>query len=84
MKMKNLKTGGDIMADTRLEMVFKNQLDKTTRLSIDSPRADVTEVEIRTAMDDIVARNLFNSTGGDLVSVVGARIITTDIQELTI
>jgi len=72
------------MADKRLEMTFKNQMDTSTRLSIDNPRANITEAEVQTAMNDIVTRNIFSSTGGDLVGIVGARIVTTDVQELTI
>ncbi|MGF7057878.1 DUF2922 domain-containing protein [Brassicibacter mesophilus] len=72
------------MADRKLEMTFKNQIDGKARISIDAPRADLTEAEVKTAMDNIIAKNLFNATGGDLVAVAGARVITTDVQELTL
>jgi hypothetical protein len=72
------------MADSRLEMSFKNQMDKKIKISIDNPRADLTETEVRTLMDNIIARNIFNSSGGDLVGVAGARIVTTQVQELTL
>lgn len=69
------------MANRRLEMVFKNQKDKTSRLSIDNPREDITESDIRTAMENIVATNIFETADGDLVSVVSARIVSTDVEE---
>ncbi len=72
------------MTSTKLEMTFKNELDSTMRLSLDDPRADVTDAEVSTAMNLIVTKNIFNSSGGDLVSSVGAKIVTTDVQELTI
>jgi len=72
------------MAEKRLEMIFKNQTDSKARISIDAPRADLSEAEIKAAMDNIIAKNLFNTSGGDLIAVVGARIITTDVQELTL
>lgn len=72
------------MANSRLEMVFKNQLDKKTTISIDSPRDDLTEAEVSAAMNDIILKNIFNSSGGDLVAIAGARIVTTDVQELNL
>lgn len=72
------------MTSTKLEMTFKNELDRTMRLSLDDPRVDVTDAEVSTAMNLIVNKNIFNSSGGDLVSAVGAKIVTTDVQELTI
>jgi len=72
------------MAKRRLEMVFKNQKDKTSRLSIDNPREDITESEIRTAMENIVATNIFETADGDLVSVVSARIVSTEVEEFTL
>lgn len=69
------------MAEKRLEMTFKNQSDGRVRMSIDNPREDLSDVEIKLAMDNIVAKNLFNTSGGDLVAVVGARVVTTDVQE---
>ncbi|EOC99402.1 DUF2922 domain-containing protein [Caldisalinibacter kiritimatiensis] len=72
------------MADKRLQLEFRNESDKKVRISVDSPRDDLTEAEVRTAMEDIIARNVFNSSGGDLVNIAGARIITTDVTELTL
>lgn len=71
-----------IMAKKRLEMVFKNQKDKTSRLSLDNPREDVTEAEIKAAMENIVTTNIFDTADGDLVTVVSARIVSTDVQEI--
>jgi len=72
------------MVTSKLEMIFKNQLDSKTRISIDNPRADITEAEVNTVMNDIVASGVFSSNGGDLVAVSGARVITTEVQELTL
>lgn len=69
------------MPEKRLEMTFKNQADGRARISIDNPREDLNDIEIKAVMDNIVAKNLFNTSGGDLVAVVGARIVTTDVQE---
>jgi hypothetical protein len=63
-------------------MVFRNQADKNVTISMDSPRADVTSAEIEAAMDLIIARNVFTSTGGDLVSKQDIRIIDTTTNDL--
>ncbi|MBS4538160.1 DUF2922 domain-containing protein [Clostridium sp. D2Q-11] len=70
--------------NSKLELIFKNQQDRKTRISIDEPRADLTEVEIQTAMNSIIAENIFNTSGGDLVAISGARVVTTDIQEFEV
>ncbi|WIV12060.1 DUF2922 domain-containing protein [Proteiniborus sp. MB09-C3] len=72
------------MAKKRLEMVFKNQKDKTSKLSLDNPKEDVAEADIKTAMENIVAANIFETADGDLVSVVSARIVSTDVEEIVL
>ena len=73
-----------MMANTKLEMTFKNVEDNRVSLSLDSPRVDLTDAEVSTVMNDIITRNIFNSNGGDLVSIVGARVVTTSVEELTV
>ncbi|MFO7887400.1 MAG: DUF2922 domain-containing protein [Eubacteriales bacterium] len=67
---------------TRLRMSFLNALNRTTSMSIDDPREDLTPAEVQAVMDDVIAKNIFNSSGGDLVSVKSAEVITTNVNEL--
>ncbi len=67
---------------TKLTMSFKNAADNSASYSIDDPRPDVTDVEVQAVMDDMLAKNIFNTSGGDLVSVAGAKVTTTTINEL--
>ncbi len=67
---------------TRLRMSFLNSLNRTTSMSLDDPKADPTPTQVQAVMDDIIAKNIFNSSGGDLVSVKGAEIVTTTVNEL--
>lgn len=67
---------------TRLRMSFLNSLNRTTSMSLDDPKADLTPTQVQTVMDDIIAKNIFNSSGGDLVSVKGAEVVTTTVNEL--
>jgi hypothetical protein len=72
------------MLSKKLELIFKNIMDRKTRISLDEPREDLTELEITSAMNNIITQNIFETTGGNLVSIAGARIITTQIQDFSI
>ncbi|SHH80974.1 Protein of unknown function [Caloranaerobacter azorensis DSM 13643] len=72
------------MARSKLEMIFKNQLDKKTTISVDNPKDDLTEEEVSAAMNEIILKKIFSSSGRDLVAIAGARIVTTNVQELNI
>jgi hypothetical protein len=65
-----------------LRMTFLSQGNRSVTLSLDNPRGDLTAAEVQAAMDLIIARNIFTSTGGDLVSKVSARVIDTTTTEL--
>jgi hypothetical protein len=55
----------------RLLMTFKEEDEKKISLSVDDPREDMAEAEIKAAMDLIVAKNIFAPNGMDLVASVG-------------
>ncbi|MDI3534678.1 MAG: hypothetical protein PWQ82_1043 [Thermosediminibacterales bacterium] len=65
-----------------LELIFVNAAGRNTRFTLDDPKAGLTSTEVETVMNDIIARNIFNSTGGNLVSIGGARIVTREVTEL--
>ncbi|MFZ7131309.1 MAG: DUF2922 domain-containing protein [Eubacteriales bacterium] len=67
---------------TKLRMSFLNSLNRTTSMSLDDPRADLTPAEVQTVMDNIIAKNIFDSSGGDLVSVKSAEVVSTTVNEL--
>ena len=62
----------------KLLMTFKANDDKKISLSVDDPRADITEAEIKAVMDLIVAKNIFAPNGTDLVEAVEAKVVVTD------
>lgn len=72
------------MNKLKLEMEFKDEGGKRFNLSLDDPREDLTGEEIRIAMDDIILRNVFFTKEGDIEIPVGARIITTSIENMEI
>ena len=65
-----------------LEMVFRDSLGKETILRMADPKDGLALAEAQTAMDLIVAKNIFSSKNGDLVQAVEARIRTLETAEL--
>ena len=62
----------------RLVMTFKTTDDKKISLSVDDPREDITESEIKSAMDLVVSKNIFTPNGADIVQAVEAKVVVTD------
>ena len=67
---------------TTLRMSFKNQSGNTVSISLDNPKTDLTAAAVETAMDLLIAKNIFTTSGGDLVSKYDAKIISTDTTDL--
>ena len=65
------------MAKT-LEMVFRNGSGKEVTLSMLDPKDNLTLTQVKAVMQDMVAKNIFTTKGGDLVQVVEARISSKD------
>lgn len=65
-----------------LVLVFKNADGKNVSLSLAAPREDVTGLEVAQAMQDIITNDIFTSSGGDLVEVSAARIVSREVTEL--
>lgn len=66
-----------------LEMAFRNQIGKEVTLSISNPKDTLTKSDVDKVMQDIIAKNIFTTTGGNLEQAVSAKIRVTDITELT-
>ena len=68
-------------ADTDLDLVFRNAAGKKVSLNIEEPRNGVTKTEIDAAMQVVVANNIFNTSGGDIVEAVEGclRTVTRDV-----
>ena len=72
------------MLTKRLEMTFQNTVGKNVTVSIAEPKDTLTDVDVKTAMESILAGNYFQTAGGDLVAIVGARITSRDSNDLTV
>ena len=62
----------------KLVMTFKTTDDKKVSLTVDNPREDLTEEEVKTAMELIEEKNIFAPGGADLASLVSAKVVETD------
>ncbi|MEX2104376.1 MAG: DUF2922 domain-containing protein [Bacilli bacterium] len=67
-----------------LELIFKNDVGKTIRLSLNDPTEPVDPAAVSAAMDQIIASNIFELNGGSLVSKEGARVINRGVQDVTL
>jgi hypothetical protein len=70
------------MMARKLVMKFKTVGGRTSTLVVDEPKEDITEAEVRAVMEDVIAKNVFNTKSGDLVETVSAEVITTTEQVL--
>lgn len=68
----------------QIEMQFINEEDKTVTISLEDPIEPVNPADVIAAMDTVIAENSFTSSGGDLVSKKGARIVERTVTEIEI
>ena len=68
----------------KLVMVFATDGDRNVSLSVDNPKSSLKETQIKSAMETIVAQNIFAPAGEQLVSLVEAKIVVTNTDEYEI
>ncbi len=65
-----------------LQLVFKNASGSTKIITISNPKENLSKAETDEAMQKIVAANIFNTIGGDLVQAVEARVVNRNVKVL--
>jgi uncharacterized protein YggL (DUF469 family) len=65
-----------------LRMTFNNALGSVVSFTLPEPKVDLTAAVIEAVMDQIIARNIFLTTGGALVSKRDIKIIDTTTNDL--
>ncbi|MGL5641641.1 MAG: DUF2922 domain-containing protein, partial [Paraclostridium sp.] len=58
--------------ETRLVMTFSNTLGRKISLFVTDPRENLTESEIKAAMNLIIEKNIFEPNGADIIAAVDA------------
>lgn len=70
---------------TVLNLAFKTSDSKIATLRVNSPRADVTRAEVEAVMQEIIAKNVFETgSGGRLVEIDNISTVTTTKSELLV
>ena len=65
----------------KLVMTFENEDAGKVNLSIVDPRGDISEQEIREAMELVVEKGIFETNGLSLVKPLYAKIVNTETTE---
>lgn len=73
-----MQRASEMKTITRLLMSFKEETGRTVSIAVDAPRENLKEAEIKTAMDAIIAANVFAPYGGALTECVNAKVVMTD------
>ena len=65
----------------KLLMTFKTDEGKKVSLSVDDPKPNITEEEIKNAMETIINSGIFTPNGESLIEMNDAKIVETDTIE---
>ena len=65
-----------------LELVFKTAEGDTKVITVTDHRTDITAEEAQAAMETILAANVVETSGGDLVEIIEARMRVTQVTVL--
>lgn len=65
-----------------LVMTFRNEGGQVFRIRLRYPRENLHSDDVAQVMDLILARNVFATSGGDLVEKVGAQLVETSATAL--
>ncbi|MBC8062327.1 MAG: DUF2922 domain-containing protein [Clostridiaceae bacterium] len=68
----------------QLVMNFLNESGKKVSISLNSVKDTVTDAEVSAAMDLMILNQIFNTTGGDLVTKDSAQIIDKNTEALVV
>lgn len=72
------------MPSRKLYMYFKNTNGSTVSLSVDDPRKNLSALEVKAAMDSIIAANVLESKTGKITSAYAAKVVEQTVTELEI
>ncbi len=70
------------MPTTTLQMVFRNLEGRTVTLSVADPIEPIDSEAVQQVMEDIIEKNVFTSTGGDLKEIVAARLVARQVTSI--
>jgi len=65
-----------------LQMVFSTAQGRSTTISVSDPDPEITAQDVEAVMDSVIAKNVFETTSGDIVSKVRSQIVSRDVDVL--
>ena len=65
-----------------VRMTFTTTTGRVYSLTLPNPRADLSKEDVEAAMDIILTKNIFITTGGELVGKKDIKIIDTSTEDL--
>lgn len=65
-----------------LRMTFNNASGKAVTISMPQPKEGLSVAEIEAVMDQIITKNIFLTSGGELISKRDVKIIDTTTEDL--
>lgn len=65
-----------------LRMTFNNTSGNAVTITLPQPKADLTTAQIEAVMDQVIAKNIFLTAGGELVSKRDIKIVDTTTNDL--
>jgi len=68
---------------TTLQMIFSNEDGRNTTMSLPDPDPALTASEVETVMDSVITRNIFQTTGGEIIGKVRAQVVSRTVDVLS-
>lgn len=65
-----------------LQMIFRNFDGRNTTISVSDPDPELTAQDVSDVMDSVVTRNVFLTTGGEIISKVRAQVVSRSVDVL--
>jgi len=65
-----------------LQMIFSNTEGRNNTISVADPDPEITPMAVDAVMDSILARNVFETAGGELTGKVRAQVVTRTVDVL--
>lgn len=65
-----------------LEMTFATELGKNKTLRVVDAKDPLTGAEVAACMDNVIAKNIFTSTGGDFTGKLKVQVIVTSSSDV--
>lgn len=72
------------MVEKTLLMTFLNEAGSKASISLSGIKDDIQQTDVSAAMDVIIAKNIFETKGGDLKTKYAAQITERNVTELTV